>query len=209
MKITFYGGVETVTGSKYLVENDDTKVLVDCGLFQGGKELTRHNRDPFPIAPATIDAIVVTHAHIDHSGYIPAFVKNGFKGSIYCSQATYEMCAILLIDSGKLQEEEVKQHPTWLPLYTQADAEYALTFFKPIGYDKQIHIKSLQATLIRSGHTLGSAFVVISDGKQILSFSGDLGRPVQPILKAPPFIKKTDYLVLESTYGNRSHTYEE
>lgn len=205
MKITFLGGVGTVTGSKYLIEHNDTKVLVDCGLFQGDDSTTHHNWDVFPISPETIDAIILTHAHIDHTGYIPALVKNGFKGPIYCSHATGEISVILLLDSAVLQEEKAKTRQV-APLYTKEDAAYALQFFKAVDYDTVITIQSLQVTLIRSGHILGSAFVSVFDGKEKLFFSGDLGRPEQPILKSPPYIKETDYLVLESTYGNRVHS---
>lgn len=205
MKITFLGAVGTVTGSKYLVEQNGTKILVDCGLFQGGDNVTHHNWDQFPIPPETIDAIVLTHAHIDHTGYIPALIKKGFKGPIYCSEATSETSAILLLDSGSLQEEKAKSHQGTEPLYTRADALYALQFFKAVAYDTPVTIKSLQITLIRSGHILGSAFIIVSDGKDKLVFSGDLGRPEQPILKSPPYIKEADFLVLESTYGSRVH----
>lgn len=208
MKITFYGATEEVTGSKYIVENNDARILIDCGLFQGNREITRRNLNPFPVAPNTIDAVVLTHAHIDHSGYIPALVKNGFRGPIYCSQATYQICTSLLIDSGRLQEEEAKRGHSEAPLYTQEDAERALTFFKPVDFETVITIKSLHITLMRSGHILGSAFIIINDGKQTLTFSGDLGRPSQPILKAPPYLKETDFLILESTYGSRAHEEE-
>ena len=223
MKITFFGAVKTVTGSKYLIEYENTKILVDCGLLQGTRDLTKHNWDKFPVDPKGIDALVLTHAHMDHTGYIPAFVKKGFKGKIYCSRATYELCAILLVDSGYLQEEQAKRinaynqrrandtnhvnppRPPALPLYTKQDAEDSLRYFQPVDYDTAETINSLQVTLIRSGHILGSSFVVVSDGKERLTFSGDLGRPHQEILKAPPYLKETDYLVLESTYGNRIH----
>lgn len=213
MKITFLGAVEEVTGSKYLVEDNDVKILVDCGLFQGIKEITQRNWDPLPLAPASIDALVLTHAHIDHTGYIPLLIKNGFKGKIYCSTATRELCAILLPDCGSLQEEEAKhsndkrdpQHPAMMPLYTKLDAENSLKFFQTVDYDTILNIKSFRVTLIRSGHILGSSFVIVSDGKQTLTFSGDLGRPEQFIQKSPPHLKKTDFLVLESTYGDRLH----
>lgn len=212
MKITFLGAVEEVTGSKYLVEDNDVKILVDCGLFQGDKQISQRNWDPFPLAAASIDAIILTHAHIDHTGYIPFLVKNGFKGKIYCSEATSELCAILLPDCGSLQEDEAqhssKRHPQLpavMPLYTKRDAENSLKFFQAVNYDTVLYIKSLQATLIRSGHILGSSFVIVSDGKQKLTFSGDLGRPEQFIQKPPPHLKKTDFLVLESTYGDRLH----
>lgn len=208
MKITFLGAVGTVTGSKYLVEHNGIKILVDCGLLQGDEKITQHNVDPFPIAPETIHAMVVTHAHIDHIGYIPVLVKDGFKGPVYCSKPTNEIARILLLDSGSLQEEEAKRHHA-LPLYTKADAEHALTFFRPVHYDTAITIKSLYVTLIRSGHIPGSAFVIVSDGKEKLLFSGDLGRQDQPILKSPPYVKDADYLVLESTYGNRVHEHDD
>lgn len=213
MKITFLGAVEEVTGSKYLVEDNEVKILIDCGLFQGGQELTQRNRDPFPVDVGTINALVLTHAHIDHTGYIPLLVKNGFKGKIYCSKATAKLCAILLVDSGSLQEEEARhinmrhdpQHLVMMPLYTKRDAEYSLQFFQPVEYNTVFSIKSLRVTLIRSGHILGSSFVVVSNDKQTLTFSGDLGRPEQFIEKSPEHLKETDYLVLESTYGNRLH----
>ncbi len=212
MKITFFGAAEVVTGSKYLIENEGTKILVDCGLFQGDREISRRNWDTFPVEPSSIDAVVLTHAHIDHSGYVPVLVKNGFRGKIYCSKATYELCAILLADSGALQEEDAKEaykhgdsnHS--VPLYTVKDAEYSLSFFQVIDYNQTVSIgTSLNITLVPSGHILGSSFVIISDGKQTLTFSGDLGRPKQLIMKAPTHLKKTDFLVIESTYGNRLH----
>src|SRR5277367_4832078 len=145
MKITFYGAVEEVTGSRYLIEHEGKKLLVDCGMFQGPEALTKHNRDPFPVEPKSIDALVLTHAHIDHTGYIPLLVKNGFKGPIYCSHATYALCAIMLVDSGHLQEEDAKHankaggvnHVKVEPLYTIADAQMALYSFKAVAYDTQ------------------------------------------------------------------------
>lgn len=214
MKITFLGAVEEVTGSRYLVENEDIKILVDCGMFQGPPEITQRNLEPFPIDPKSIDAVVLTHAHIDHTGYIPAFIKNGFKGKIYCSKGTYALCSLLLVDSGSLQEKEAKNsgqrggpdHPPAVALYTARDAQMSLKFFQTIDYDTVTSIgASLKITLIRSGHILGSSFVIVSDGKQKLTFSGDLGRPYDLILKSPPHLKQTDFLVIESTYGNRLH----
>lgn len=213
MKITFLGAVQEVTGSRYLVEDKDVRILVDCGLFEGNTEMIQRNWDPFPIAVDSIDALVLTHAHIDHSGYIPLLIKNGFKGKIYSSKATRELCAILLIDSGNLQEEEARnsnkrrdtQDPLVMPLYTKLDAENSLKFFQAIDYDTVLSIKSLQITLIRSGHILGSSFVIVSNGNCKLTFSGDLGRPEQVIEKSPPHLKETDFLVLESTYGDRLH----
>jgi metallo-beta-lactamase family protein len=213
MKITFLGAVEEVTGSKYLIENEETKILVDCGMFQGIKETRTRNWEKFPIDPSSIDAIVLTHAHIDHSGYIPALVKNGFNGKIYCSAPTFALCSILLVDSGELQEEDAKdanqhgysKHKPALPLYTGNDAKHSLEHFKVINYDATFNIGSLKITLMSAGHIPGASFVIVSDGKKILTFSGDLGRPNQPVMKAPQHLNKTDYLVLESTYGNKLH----
>ncbi len=213
MKITFLGATQEVTGSKYLVEQDTTKLLVDCGLFQGSYKTTQRNWHEFLVNPASINAVVLTHAHIDHTGYIPLLVKNGFKGPIYCSQATFELCQILLIDNGNLQEEATKRYnerkdvnnPVEQPLYTSADAQYSLRFFHVIDYEKPLSIGTLTISLIRCSHILGSAFVVVSDGKKTLSFSGDLGSPKQLIMKSPDYLEKTDYLVLESTYGDRLH----
>lgn len=213
MKITFLGAVGEVTGSRFLVEQGTTKILVDCGLFQGPEELAKRNTDPFPVDPQSLDAVILTHAHIDHTGYVPALVKNGFNGPIYCSKGTYALCSLLLIDSGSLQEGEAKlrnqrggpDHPPAVALYNAQDAEIALKLFKPINYDTEVTIGSLRVTLIRSGHILGSAFVIVSDGTKTLTFSGDLGRPEQYIMKTPPALKKTDYLVIESTYGDRLH----
>lgn len=210
MKITFYGAVEEVTGSRYFIEHEDKRILVDCGLFQGEENLAKHNWDPFPVEPKTIDAIILTHAHIDHTGYIPALVKNGFTGKIYCSQATFALCSILLVDSGHIMEQEANNVRTDMAhpkpaLFTIQDAEHSLSHFQVTDYDKPFALGSLTITLIRSGHILGSSFVVISDGKQTLTFSGDLGRPDDFIMLPPPHLKSTDYLVLESTYGDRLH----
>lgn len=210
MKITFLGATKVVTGSKYLIEKGNAKILVDCGLFQGGRDLRKRNWDSFPIDPRKIDAVVLTHAHIDHTGYLPLLVKNGFKGVIYCSEATKALCEIMLIDSASLQEEDAKRSRRGSaraePLYTVNDAQQALQYFKAMDYDKPFSIAdTFDITLICAGHILGAAFVIVSDGKKKLTFSGDLGRPNQLIMKAPPALKTTDYLVLESTYGDRLH----
>lgn len=214
MKITFLGAVEEVTGSKYLVEHDGVSILVDCGLYQGPEDIKKRNRDMFPVEPSRIDAVVLTHAHLDHTGYIPALIKNGFRGRVYCSKATYALAGILLKDTGFLQQEDAKRahgyaglhhHAPVLPLYTQADAEKALTFFQAVAYDTVFSVGALSIKLIQSFHILGSSFVVISDGKETLSFSGDLGRPHQLMMKSPPHLKQTDFLVLESTYGDKIH----
>jgi metallo-beta-lactamase family protein len=214
MKITFLGATETVTGSKYLVEHEGKKILIDCGLFQGYKELRLRNWAKFPIDPASIDAVILTHAHIDHSGYLPLLVNNGFAGKIYCSSATYDLCSILLPDSGYLHEEDArranrykytKHHPA-LPLYTRIDAINSLDLFKIVDFEKNIDLgDGLSFTLQKSGHILGSAFVILSNQHKTITFSGDLGRPIDPLLNPPVTLEQTDYLLIESTYGNRLH----
>ncbi|MCB9988279.1 MAG: MBL fold metallo-hydrolase [Rhodospirillales bacterium] len=214
MKLTFMGATGTVTGSKYLLEDEGRRILVDCGLFQGLKELRLRNWDRLPIDPASVDAVILTHAHIDHSGYLPLFVKNGFKGSIYCSEATLDLCRILLPDCGRIQESdaersnrhEYSKHKPALPLYTEKDAFAALGHFKAVRFGQECHLSDfLTFSLSRAGHILGAACVKISDGQTSIVFSGDLGRPNDPIMKAPAQIQYADYLILESTYGDRLH----
>ncbi|PIZ04239.1 MAG: MBL fold metallo-hydrolase [Gammaproteobacteria bacterium CG_4_10_14_0_8_um_filter_38_16] len=218
MKIKFLGATKTVTGSKYLLEIKNKKILIDCGLFQGYKALRLRNWEKFPLDPATIDAVVITHAHIDHTGYLPLLVKNGFQGPIYSTAATYDLCKILLPDSGYLHEEEAKRankygyskhHPA-LPLYTKEDAEIALKQFNTIAFDKPFSITD-QGTVSfhRAGHILGAAFVQFDiEGIRVL-FTGDMGRLQDSIMKPPAIIHSTDYLIIESTYGNRLHEKED
>jgi len=214
MKLTFLGATKTVTGSKFLLEFDHKKFLVDCGLFQGLKELRLRNWMAFPIDPQAIDGIILTHAHIDHSGYLPVLVKNGFTGPIYCSQATRDLCAILLPDSGYLQEEEAKfankkgysKHRPAVPLYTRKDAERTLLQFHALEFRKKYKIgDETTVSLIPAGHILGASLVQIKHCNETLLFSGDLGRPNDRIMYAPAVMQEADYLVLESTYGNRLH----
>lgn len=213
MKITFLGAAQEVTGSKYLVEDQGAKLLVDCGIFQGSFKTSQRNWSEFPVDTTTIAAVVLTHAHIDHSGYVPLLVKKGFKGPIYCSRATYELCKILLKDNGNLQEEAARrfneykdaQTPAVQPLYTKQDAEYALNFFKVMEYEAPFKHGPFEITLVRCSHIIGSSFVVVSNGSRTLSFSGDLGGTHQLIMRAPAKLSATDYLVLESTYGDRLH----
>lgn len=214
MKLTFLGAAQTVTGSKYLVETAGKKILIDCGLFQGYKELRIRNWARFPVDPKSIDAVVLTHAHLDHTGYLPLLVRNGYKGPIYCSKSTAELCKILLLDAGKIQEEDAQRankhkftkHAPALPLYTADDAERALKHFKTVDFDKTIPLfKNLSCHFSRSGHILGSSFVTLKDQSTTLVFSGDLGRPNDPTMRHPVQIEFADYLVLESTYGNRLH----
>ncbi|HEY7674825.1 MAG TPA: MBL fold metallo-hydrolase [Burkholderiales bacterium] len=195
----------------------DQKILVDCGLFQGFKQLRLRNWAPLPFKPASLSAVVLSHAHIDHSGYLPLLVKNGFAGKVHCSEATYDLCRILLPDAGRLQEEEAEyanrrgfsKHKPALPLYTEADARRALGSFAPIGFDEGIELGGVRLKLIPAGHILGASIVHLSDGKRSLVFSGDLGRPNDPIMVAPSPVRDADYLILESTYGNRRHDPED
>jgi metallo-beta-lactamase family protein len=214
MRITFLGGVETVTGSKYLLEHSNRRYLVDCGLFQGQKELRLRNWNPLPIDSHSIDAVILTHAHIDHSGYLPLLVKNGFKGRIYCSFATQDLCSILLPDSGYLQEEEAflankfkysKHHPA-LPLYTKQDAINCLEYFSPLNYGIDYGLDDeCFFRFNRAGHILGASIVTIHNNRKTIVFTGDLGRASDPLLYPPAIIQSADYLVVESTYGNRIH----
>jgi metallo-beta-lactamase family protein len=214
MEITFLGATGTVTGSKFLVATASKFVLVDCGLFQGFKQLRLRNWAPLPVKPKLIDAVILTHAHIDHSGYIPLLVKKGYRGRIYCTSATRDLCAILLPDSGHLQEEEAKyankhgysKHKPALPLYTEKDAELSLRRFTPIDFGRNFNLgDNLITHLSPSGHILGSAFVLLRDSRTSILFSGDIGRPNDPIMVAPSSIRKANYLVIESTYGDRRH----
>lgn len=214
MRITFLGAAGTVTGSKYLLEQQDSRLLVDCGLFQGLKELRLKNWAEFPIDPKSIDAVLITHAHIDHSGYIPLLVRNGFKGPIYCTSATYELAKILLPDSGFLHEEDAKRankyqyskhHPA-LPLYTQQDALDCLKFFKVIEFNKTYELlPEIFATWRHAGHILGAAFIELNLMQHHLTFSGDLGRFCDPIMLPPEAPHNCKTLILESTYGDRLH----
>lgn len=214
MKLTFLGATGTVTGSKYLLNTGSYRVLVDCGLFQGLKQLRLKNWANLPINPKDVDAVVLTHAHIDHTGYLPLFVKNGFSGKVYCTEGTRDLCKILLPDSAHLQEEEAeyanrrgfsKHHPA-LPLYTKADAFKALEMLVPVPFDQDVNIgDDLTLRFYPNGHILGSAFARIHNKKTSILFSGDIGRPNNILMKPPVPVRQADYLLLESTYGNRLH----
>lgn len=214
MKITFLGAAQTVTGSKYLIEESKHRFLVDCGLFQGFKELRLRNWEPFAFNPKEIQGVILTHAHLDHSGSLPLLVKQGYKGPIYASKGTKDLCRILLLDSGRIQEEDARRanrygyskHKPALPLYTEKDAERAIELIRHVAFDKEIQLNNaLTMKLNRSGHILGSSFVTLKNEGLTLVFSGDVGRPYDPIMKHPDAIEKADYLVLESTYGSRIH----
>jgi metallo-beta-lactamase family protein len=215
--VKFLGGAGAVTGSKYLVDLGNYEFLVDCGLFQGPKELRERNWDDFPMALNQLEAVVLTHAHLDHIGYLPKLVKQGFKGPIYCTEATAELAKILLLDSGKLQEEEAEfarkkgysRHEIPQPLYTMEDAEAVFPLFVPQPFDKPTSIHpGVDLTYFHAGHILGAAIVKIvikgdSQTKRLI-FSGDLGRFNDPLLFPPTLIPKADILWMESTYGDRN-----
>ncbi len=213
MKIQFLGAVGTVTGSKYAVSTEQSELLVDCGLYQGVKQLRLRNRKPLPIEPSRFDAVVLTHAHIDHSGYLPALVRDGFHGPIYCTRPTFELCQILLLDSAKLHEEDAayanrkgfSKHRPALPLYTQADAEIALRRFEVVDFFENLQVGDLTVKFQPAGHILGAASIHVSHGSRRLLFSGDLGRSNDLLMNAPEPPGNPDWIVIESTYGNRLH----
>jgi len=220
--LTFLGATGTVTGSRFLLKTAHKQYLIDCGLFQGLKELRLRNWEPFPISPEDIDAVILTHAHIDHTGYLPRLVHYGFKGTIYATTATTDLCQILLPDSAHLQEEDAEyankkhfsKHSPALPLYTTEDALQALELFTPIAYGSRLQLDDgVSLTFRDAGHILGSSFIDLRlsiDGEQRrLLFSGDLGRPNQPILRDPHTVFGADYLIVESTYGDRLHGNED
>jgi metallo-beta-lactamase family protein len=214
LHITFLGAARTVTGSKHLLDTGTARVLVDGGLFQGLKELRERNWRPLPIKPADISAVVLTHAHLDHCGYLPRLVADGFRGRIFCTPGTQDLCRIVLPDSGRIQEEDAEnanrhsysKHSPALPLYTEADAFRAISQLQPVGYERPIPVADgVEVEFINAGHLLGSAYArVRAQGKTIL-FGGDLGRFGRPVLPDPTMMDEADYLLVESTYGNRVH----
>lgn len=218
-RLTFLGATGTTTGSKFLFEHDGYRLLVDCGLFQGLKKLRLRNREPLPLDAPGVDAVVLTHAHIDHSGYLPRLVKDGFSGPVHCTKSTAELCAVMLMDSAHLQEEEARwankkgysKHKQALPLYDKDDAEAAIALLEPMPYSHRLELgNGLVLWFLNAGHILGSAFVCIewktNKGEiRKIVFSGDLGRTDKPVLRDPVQVSEADWLVLESTYGDRLH----
>lgn len=216
MELQFLGGAGTVTGSRYLLTDDKHKLLVDCGLYQGVKTLRRRNWARFPVDPAALDAVVLTHGHIDHSGYLPALVKQGFRGRIYCAKATHDLCRVLLPDAGYLQEEDAKyarrkrfsRHENPEPLFTEKDAWEALKHFESVHYHESFEpVRGMTVHLTPAGHILGSACVHVhhAASNRTVVFSGDVGRQHDPIMRAPEPLSKADVLICESTYGDRLH----
>ncbi len=213
MKLSFLGAAGTVTGSKTLIEHQGLRILIDCGLFQGYKNLRLMNWDDWPFDPSSLDAVVLTHAHLDHSGALPLLVRNGFKGPIYATAATADLCGLLLPDSGHLQEEDANfanrhkssRHDPALPLYTEEDARHALTFFRPVEPGQTVDIGMIKVRLRPSGHILGACSVELRTARGSLLFSGDVGRPDDLVMRPPEPIEHADYLIVESTYGDRLH----
>lgn len=212
--LQFLGAAGTVTGSKYLLRYKEKKILIDCGLFQGLKALRLKNWDKFPVDPAEIEALILTHAHIDHSGYIPRLIKEGFKGKIYATAATKELCRILLPDSGHLMEEEADflnrhkktKHSPALPLFTQKDGEDALQYFEAVSFGEKVSLGAdIGFQFQYVGHILGAASVIVQVGDKKIAFTGDIGRQKDKIFLPPEPLPAVDYLVTESTYGNRLH----
>lgn len=220
MKITFYGAAREVTGSKHLLETDDgKKILLDCGEFQGKGLETQELNKALPFNPAEIDHIILTHAHIDHSGLIPYMYRNGFAGSVVCTNATRDLCSIMLADAGKIQEHDTytfnkkrakKGLPPAEPLFTQADGVACMSLFISVAYDRKFRIdENITVKFINTGHMLGSGVANIEvktkNGIKRIAYTGDIGRPVNRILKSPEPFPQADILITESTYGDRLH----
>jgi metallo-beta-lactamase family protein len=214
LTLSSLGGAGTVTGSKHLLTNGDRRILVDCGLFQGLKSLRDLNWEPLPVPPSSIDAVVLTHAHLDHSGYLPKFVRDGFRGRIYATAASRDVAELILKDSGFLNEKDAEyanrkgfsKHKPALPLYGVSDAERAMEFFTPVPFNKPMNLPGGATLVFRyAGHILGAASAEISWGGRRVAFSGDIGRYGDPMLHDPVSVPEADYVLIESTYGDRVH----
>jgi metallo-beta-lactamase family protein len=221
MQLTFYGAARTVTGSQHMIEVNNHRILLDCGLYQGRRSEAYERNLNLPFDPHTVDVMVLSHAHMDHSGNIPNLVKSGFRGDIYCTYATRDLCAAMLMDSAHIQEKDVeyvnKRHrhstePPVQPLYTQADAAHSMNAFVTQSYERPRTIApGVSLTFLDAGHMLGSAIVILDIEDQQahrdyrLVFSGDLGRKGIPIIRDPQTVDGADILIMESTYGNRLH----
>jgi metallo-beta-lactamase family protein len=221
MKLRFLGAAQNVTGSRHLLEADGVRLLVDCGLYQERQYLAR-NWDPFTVPPESINAVLLTHAHLDHCGLLPKLVREGFRGKIYCTQATAEIARVILLDSARIQEEDaehkLKRHQKEgktgpypeAPLYTTKDAEACFPHFAPVEYGQSLKIAdNVEVTFCEAGHVLGSSMIRVDVGKgrrrKTVLFSGDIGRPGRPIIHDPSTPERADYVVIESTYGDREH----
>ncbi|SHF97536.1 metallo-beta-lactamase family protein [Microbulbifer donghaiensis] len=213
MKLIFLGATQTVTGSKFLVEDGQYSFLVDCGLFQGYKWLRERNWQPQAFAIEKLDAVVLTHAHIDHSGYIPRLYQQGYRGPVYCHHATRDLCGILLPDSGRIQEEDalfyarhkLGKHARPEPLYDGETAERCLELFQPVDFGEQFAVGNSRIHLQSAGHILGAGSAILENSGVRVGFSGDVGRPHDLIMRPPQPLPELDLLLLESTYGDRLH----
>jgi metallo-beta-lactamase family protein len=214
MKIQFIGAAGTVTGSKILVESNDIRILIDCGLFQGIKPLRELNWEPLPILASTIDFVLLTHGHLDHCGWLPRLVDQGFVGEIYCSPPTKAIAKLILLDSAKIQEEEAEKankakyskHEVAQPLYDMEQAKKVFPLFKVIKLDAHVPLDSeISAVFINAGHILGACSIELTIENKVLVFSGDVGRDNDTLMYPPTKPKKADYVFIESTYGNRIH----
>ena len=221
IKLSFFGAAKNVTGSRYLLKANNKNILIDCGMYQE-RDYRARNWEPFPIEPSNIDTVLLTHAHVDHCGFLPKLVKDGFNGDIYCTSATAEIAQIVLMDSAKLQFEDAKYkkkrhkregrvgpYPL-IPLYTVDDARDTIRLFRGVRYNKETKIaNNVDVTFYDAGHILGSAMIkiIVKDGdeKRSILFSGDIGRPDKVILNDPTVFEEADYVIMESTYGNRYH----
>jgi metallo-beta-lactamase family protein len=214
MKVKFIGGAGTVTGSKTLIESNGIRILIDCGQFQGIKPLRELNWEPLPIVPSTIDFVLLTHGHLDHCGWLPRLVNQGFKGKIYCTSPTKDVAKLILLDSAKIQEEEANKanqehyskHKIAEPLYTIAQAEQVFPLFRVIKPGEAIALDAeISAIFTNAGHIIGACTIALNLENKTLVFSGDIGRDTDDLMFAPTKPKKADYVFLESTYGNRLH----
>lgn len=217
LRLQFWGAAGTVTGSRHLLSMNGRSILLDCGLFQGVKTLRLRNWAPFPVAASCIESVVLSHAHLDHSGYLPRLVREGFKGPIYGSDSTLDLCRLLLLDSAHLQEADadyvnrhgLTKHRPALPLYTVTDAHRAIAAFRSVSFDTTTELApGLRLRLSRAGHILGASVVEIAHAGLRLAFSGDLGRYDDPVMPPPEPVREAEYLIVESTYGNRRHSRE-
>lgn len=213
IKLHFLGAANTVTGSRFLLDTGKQRILIDCGMFQGYKNLRERNWRPFPVPAHSIDAIVLTHAHMDHSGFVPALVREGFSGKVYCTDATAALCEILWMDAAHLQTEEaeylnrhhISKHQPARPLFDGDDARAALRRLKPVILEHPLQLDDIEIRFHRNGHILGSAFIEVRVADKTLLFSGDLGRPHDQVMRPPLPPVYADYLIVESTYGDRLH----
>jgi len=219
MKLTFFGGAKTTTGSRYLFEVNGRRVLVECGMYQGRRDESIQLNSRLPFEPAGVHTMALSHAHIDHSGVIPVLVRDGFEGSVYCTEPTLDLCSIMLVDSAHIHEQDAefvtkknaaKGLPPAEPLYTQSDARNALTHFRAVPYKRPVELApGVAATFVEAGHILGSASIVLDleeGGRRVrFGFSGDIGRGKSDFMRDPEPMTDLDYLMIESTYGGREH----